>query len=172
MLILIGCMIVLASIYGGFSLADGKTLPQFFFGSKYNRTIDEELLSLLYCLLAKVRTDGSIAIASDVQAPEKSPIFSHFPNILGQYQIVEFLTHNLGQLVTGTLQSPSATMPEPLQNHDRRAFNCIKATLIAYKNDDLPKHAVALGRKVLYSNEYLAPVRSLALVIPGKLRQQ
>lgn len=169
MLIFIGCMIVLASIYGGFSLADGKLLPQFFLGKKSNSVIDEELLSLLYCLLAKICTDGSSTIASDVQAPEKSPIFSHFPHILDQRHIIEFLTHYLDLLIVGTLQLQPATMPEPLQNNDHSAFNCIRATLIAYKNGDLPKQAVALGRKVLYSNACFTHARPLTLVIPDKI---
>ena len=136
MFIVIGYVIVILSVFGGFVMAGGhlaallqplevlmiaggavgaflvgndikvikatmKTLPALFKSTKYDRSLYIELLLLLYRLLSKIRTDGLIAIESDVERPNESPLFSDYPLVLENHHVVEFLTDYLRLMVSG-----------------------------------------------------------------------
>ena len=78
-----------------------KTLPTLFKGSKYNRSLYIELLLLLYRLLSKIRTDGLMAIESDVERPNESPLFTDYPLVMADHHIIEFLTDYFRLIVSG-----------------------------------------------------------------------
>jgi len=134
--IVIGYVIVILSVFGGFVMAGGhlaallqplevlmiaggavgaflvgndikvikatmKTLPALFKSTKYDRSLYIELLLLLYRLLSKIRTDGLIAIESDVERPNESPLFADYPLVLENHHVVEFLTDYLRLMVSG-----------------------------------------------------------------------
>ena len=140
MLVLIGYIVILSAVFGGFALAGGhlgslvqpvelimifgaaagaffvansgkvikgtlKALPTVLKGSKYNKALFLELLSLLYDILAKVRKEGLMSIESDVDNPEQSPIFSKYSRILSDHHGMEFLTDYLRLMVGGNLNA-------------------------------------------------------------------
>ena len=78
-----------------------KSLPTLFKGGKYDRQLYIELLLLMYRLLNKIRTDGLMAVESDVERPHESALFSEYPIVLENHHIVEFLTDYLRLLVSG-----------------------------------------------------------------------
>jgi chemotaxis protein MotA len=82
-----------------------KALPSVLKGSKYNKSLYLELLSLLYDVLAKVRKEGLMSVESDVDNPEQSPIFSKYPRILHDHHAMEFLTDYLRLMVGGNLNA-------------------------------------------------------------------
>ncbi len=140
MLVIVGCLIVFGSVFGGFALAGGhlaalyqplelliiggaavgafvlgntvkaqkatlKTLPKVMEGTKYTKALYMDLMALLYDLLAKVRKEGLMSIENDVESPNESPIFSHYPNILANHHVVEFITDYLRLMVGGNLNA-------------------------------------------------------------------
>jgi chemotaxis protein MotA len=82
-----------------------KALPSVLRGSRFNKTLYLETLSLLYDILAKVRKEGLMSIEADVDAPEQSPIFSKYPTVTSDHHVVEFLTDYLRLMVGGNLNA-------------------------------------------------------------------
>jgi chemotaxis protein MotA len=140
MLVIIGFIIVLGSVFGGFALAGGhlaalyqplelliiggaavgafvlgntqkaqkatvKALPMVLRGPKYTKAMYMDLMALLYSLLAKVRKEGLMSIEADVDEPTESAIFTQYPNILADHEIVEFMTDYLRLMVGGNLNA-------------------------------------------------------------------
>lgn len=140
MLVIIGLIIVLGSVFGGFVLAGGhiaalyqplelliiggaavgafilgntqkaqkatvKALPMVLRRPKYTKAIYMDLMALLYSLLAKVRKEGLMSIETDVDNPAESAIFTQYPSILADHEIVEFMTDYLRLMVGGNLNA-------------------------------------------------------------------
>lgn len=80
-------------------------IPSLFKGSKYNKSLYMDLLSMLYEILAKVRKEGLMSIENDVETPDQSPIFSKYPVIAGDHHAMEFLTDYLRMMVGGNLNA-------------------------------------------------------------------
>ena len=140
MLVIIGYVVVLASVFGGFALAGGhlhslfqpvellmiggaatgaffvgnngkairatlKAIPVALKGSKYNKELYMELMTLLFELLSKVRKEGLMSIEGDVEAPEESPIFSKYPAVMADHHLLEFMTDYLRLMVSGNMDA-------------------------------------------------------------------
>lgn len=136
--LIVGSLIVIGSVLGGFILSGGepmalfhpnellviggsafgaffianpmhtvmavlKGVPSLLGGSKYNRALYMELLAALAAILSKARKEGLIAIEADIEEPEKSPVFSKYPNVLKDHHAVEFITDYLRMMVTGAM---------------------------------------------------------------------
>jgi chemotaxis protein MotA len=139
-LVIVGYLIVLASVFGGYALAGGhlaallqpiellmiggaamgafivgngskaikatmKALPTTLKGSAYTKAMYMDLMALLYDILAKVRKEGLMTIESDVEEPEKSPLFSKYPSIVANHHVLEFITDYLRLMVGGNLNT-------------------------------------------------------------------
>ncbi|MFI4913592.1 MAG: flagellar motor stator protein MotA [Steroidobacterales bacterium] len=72
-------------------------------GPRYRREDYVDLLKLLYDILVKIRKSGMLAIESDIEAPEKSKLFSEYPRILADHHMVEFITDCLRLIIGGNL---------------------------------------------------------------------
>jgi chemotaxis protein MotA len=140
MFVIVGYIVVLAAVFGGFVMAGGhvaslfqpvelimiggsalgaffvanspktvkatlKALPSLLKGSKFNKALYIDLLSMLYEILAKVRKEGLMSIESDVENPEASPIFSKYPQIQKDHHAMEFLTDYMRMMVGGNLNA-------------------------------------------------------------------
>lgn len=137
MLVILGYLVVLGSVFGGYALMGGhfgalfqplellmiggaavgafivgndshtivatmKALPKLFSSTKKrDKALYMELLALLYVLLAKGRKDGMLALESDIDDPQNSPIFAPYPMILGDVRVMEFLTDYLRLVISG-----------------------------------------------------------------------
>ncbi|MBL8413397.1 MAG: flagellar motor stator protein MotA [Propionivibrio sp.] len=80
-------------------------LPSIFKGSKYNKTLYVDLLSMLYEVLAKVRKEGLMSVENDVENPHESPIFGKYPTISQDHHVMEFITDYLRMMVGGNLNA-------------------------------------------------------------------
>jgi chemotaxis protein MotA len=76
-----------------------------FKGSKFNRAVYVDLLSLLYEILAKVRKEGLMSIENDVENPDSSPIFTKYPTLAGNHHLIEFMCDYLRMMVGGNLNA-------------------------------------------------------------------
>jgi chemotaxis protein MotA len=70
-------------------------------GSKINKAFYLESLKMCYELLNKARKDGLLAIESDIEEPDKSPIFSKYPKFLANHHMRDFVCDTLRMAVTG-----------------------------------------------------------------------
>jgi chemotaxis protein MotA len=72
-----------------------------FGGSPFTKQRYVNTLKMMYDLLNKARKDGLMAVESDVEEPEKSPIFSTRPEFLKNHHIRDFVCDSLRMAVTG-----------------------------------------------------------------------
>ena len=177
MLVIVGYVVVLASVFGGFALGGGhlasllqpvellmiggaaagafvvgnnaksikatlKALPSLFKGSKYNKALYMELMSLLYELLSKVRKEGLMSIEGDVEKPEESPIFSKYPSILADHHVVEFMTDYLRLMVSGNMDAFQIEnlMDNEIETHHHEGE--VPAHCIAKLGDGMPAFGI------------------------------
>ncbi|QAA92912.1 flagellar motor stator protein MotA [Pollutimonas thiosulfatoxidans] len=73
--------------------------------SPYSKELYMELMALLYVLLNKARRDGLMSIESDIEEPETSPIFTEYPRILRDENLMEFITDYMRLMVSGNMSS-------------------------------------------------------------------
>jgi chemotaxis protein MotA len=139
MFIIIGLVVVLGSIIGGFLMEHGplKVLmqPAEFItiggaaigtllianplhvikkimggvmgalkGSHFNKAFYLETLKMCYEILNKARKDGLLAIESDIEEPDKSAVFSKYPNFLKDHHSRDFVCDTLRMAVTGGIE--------------------------------------------------------------------
>jgi chemotaxis protein MotA len=82
-----------------------ESLPIVIRKSPYSKELYMELMALLYVLLNKARRDGLMSIESDIEEPQTSPIFTEYPRILGDENLMEFITDYLRLMVSGNMSS-------------------------------------------------------------------
>lgn len=80
-----------------------KVLPTLLKKSKSHDKVQYmELLALMYTLLSKGRKEGMMALESDVEDPKSSAIFSPYPHVLEDAQVLAFMTDYLRLIVSGS----------------------------------------------------------------------
>ena len=72
-------------------------------GPRYKREDYVTLLKLTYDILMKIRKEGVMAIESDLEGPDKSPLFKKYPKILEDHHMIQFITDCLRLIVGGNL---------------------------------------------------------------------
>ncbi len=136
MWVIIGYIIVLASVLGGFIMGGGhfaalvqplefliiagaaggafvvsnglevskttmKAIMQTLKTPKHQKEVQLQLLSLLYELMSKIRKDGLLGIEKEIDDPQKSTLFTKYPEVLSNGKLMEFLTDYLRLMVSG-----------------------------------------------------------------------
>ena len=177
MLVIIGYLVVMFSVFGGFALAGGhlaalfqplellmigggglgaffvgnnpkaikatmKALPTLFQGSKFNKALYMELMTLLFEILSKVRKEGLMSIEGDVEGPEESPIFTKYPNVLADHHIIEFMTDYLRLMVSGNMDALQIEnlMDNEIETHHHEGE--VPVHCIAKLGDGLPAFGI------------------------------
>jgi chemotaxis protein MotA len=79
-----------------------------FGGSSFSKERYLDTLKMMYELLNKARKDGLMAIETDVEEPDKSPIFSKSPVFLKNHHIRDFVCAD---------ESPSPAQEKPAGSH-------------------------------------------------------
>jgi chemotaxis protein MotA len=92
-------------------------------GPRYKREDYVDLLKLIYDILVKIRKSGMLAVEADVEAPEKSQLFSQYPRILADHHMLEFITDCLRLMVGGNLDPHEleALLEYELETHHKEA---------------------------------------------------
>jgi chemotaxis protein MotA len=70
-------------------------------GSKYSKARYTATLKMFFQLFNKARKDGMVGIESDVEAPDKSQIFSKYPDFLKNHHVRDFVCDTLRMAITG-----------------------------------------------------------------------
>jgi chemotaxis protein MotA len=148
-----------------------KTLPTVFKGSKFNRDMYMELMSLLFDVLSKVRKEGLMSIESDIESPEASPVFSKYPAVLADHHIVEFITDYLRLMVSGNMDAFQIEnlMDNEIETHHHEG--AVPAQCIAKLGDGLPAFGiVAAVMGVVHTMESVGmPPAELGILIAHAL---
>lgn len=206
MLVLIGYVVVLLSVFGGFALAGGhlaalfqpiellmiggaaggaffvgnngkaikatlQALPSLFKGSKYNKALYMELMTLLFEILSKVRKEGLMSIEGDIEGPEESAIFSKYPSVLADHHAIEFMTDYLRLMVSGNMDAFQIEnlMDNEIETH--HAEGEIPVHCIAKLGDGMPAFGiVAAVMGVVHTMESVGlPPAELGILIAHAL---
>jgi chemotaxis protein MotA len=148
-----------------------KALPTLFKGSKFNKALYMDLLSLLYEILTKIRKDGMMSIESDVENPESSPLFSKYPKILHDHHVMDFICDYLRLMVSGNMDAFQVEnlMDNELETHHMEGH--VPAHCIAKLGDGLPAFGiVAAVMGVVHTMENVAlPPAELGILIAHAL---
>ena len=70
-------------------------------GSAFPKKRYLETLKMMFDLLARSRKEGAISIESDIEEPEKSPIFSRYPGFLKDHHVRDFVCDTMRMAITG-----------------------------------------------------------------------
>jgi chemotaxis protein MotA len=70
-------------------------------GSKYSRQRYIDTLKMMFTLFNKARKEGLAGIESDIEEPEKSAVFSKYPDFLHNHHARDFVCDTLRMAITG-----------------------------------------------------------------------
>ncbi len=147
--------------------ATAAVVPTLFKGSHANKALYMDLLALLFEILSKIRKDGMMSIENDIENPKESPLFSKYPNILGDHHIVEFITDYLRLMVSGNMDAFQVEnlMDNELDTHHQEGH--VPASCLAKLGDGLPAFGiVAAVMGVVHTMESLhLPPNELGVLI-------
>lgn len=71
----------------------------------YSKALYMELMGLLYVLLNKARRDGLMSIEGDIEDPSQSAIFTAYPTIMKEKEIVVFVSDYMRLMISGNMSS-------------------------------------------------------------------
>ena len=70
-------------------------------GSRFSKSAYVESMKMMYELLNKARRQGLVALESDIEEPDKSPIFTKYKSFLSDHHARDFVCDTLRMAVTG-----------------------------------------------------------------------
>ncbi len=70
-------------------------------GSKYSKARYVSTMKMLFTLFGKARKEGWAGIESDIEEPEKSAVFSKYPDFIGNHHARDFVCDTLRMAITG-----------------------------------------------------------------------
>ena len=87
---------ILKEIVGGIGAVFGS--------SKFTKQRYIESLKMMYELLQKARKEGLVALETDIEAPEKSPLFSKYKDFVGNHHLRDFVCDTMRMAVSGGVE--------------------------------------------------------------------
>jgi len=73
-------------------------------GSKYNKQWYLDTLRMMYQLFGRARRDGMMALETDSDSPDKSPVFSQFPGFLKDHHARDFVCDSIRLASSGGVE--------------------------------------------------------------------
>lgn len=148
-----------------------KALPSIFKGSKYNKALYMELMTMLFDVLTKIRKEGLMSIEGDIEKPEESPLFTKYPLIVHDHHLMEFLCDYLRLMVSGNMDAFQIEnlMDNELETHHHEA--AVPQHFMAQLADGLPAFGiVAAVMGVVHTMESVGiPPAELGILIAKAL---
>jgi chemotaxis protein MotA len=104
-------IIIGGAAFGAFIISNpGKVIKKVFGsigpllkGSRYNKAMYMDLLSLMHDIFQKARKEGMMAIENDIEEPQDSEIFSKYPDLQSDHHVMEFISDYLRIIVGGNM---------------------------------------------------------------------
>ncbi len=173
-LLMIGGAAVGASLVGNNTKtlkASLKAIPSVFKGSKYNKAMYMELMTMLFDVLTKIRKEGLMSIEGDIEKPEESPLFSKYSLVVSDHHLMEFLSDYLRLMVSGNMDAFQIEnlMDNELETHHHEG--AMPAHFMAKLGDGLPAFGiVAAVMGVVHTMESVGiPPAELGILIAKAL---
>jgi len=82
-------------------IAMAKGLVGILSGSRYNKSFYLENLKLLNDIFGYARKNGLVKLETDVEEPDKSPLFSKYPKFLKDHHVRDFVCDTLRMSISG-----------------------------------------------------------------------
>ena len=82
----------------------GGGLGGVFGSSSYTRQRYVESLKMMYELLQKARKEGLVSLESDIEDPEKSPLFSNYKSFVKNHHLRDFVCDTMRMAVSGGVE--------------------------------------------------------------------
>jgi chemotaxis protein MotA len=95
----IGTMLVANPMYILKKIASG--VMQVVAGSKFSKQRYLDTMKMMFILFNKARKEGLVAIESDIEEPEKSPLFSKYPAFMTNHHVRDFVCDTMRMAITG-----------------------------------------------------------------------
>ena len=76
-----------------------------FGSSRYSKQRYIESLKMMFELLNKARREGLVALESDIEEPDKSPLFSKYKDFIKEHHAVDFLCDTMRMAVSGGIEA-------------------------------------------------------------------
>ncbi|KFX21765.1 flagellar motor stator protein MotA [Pectobacterium betavasculorum] len=144
-----------------------RALPLLVKGSKYNKALYMDLMALHFRVMAKSRQQGMLSLEFDIDNPRESEIFSSYPNILADNNVVEFITDYLRLMVSGNMNAfeIETLMDEEIETIEHESE--VPASSLTMMGDGLPAFGiVAAVMGVVHSLAYVdRPAAELGMMI-------
>lgn len=159
-------MIIVGAAIGGFFIASpmkvikavGVSVTRIFTNKPYTKNDYIEVLLMINGVFYKIRQQGLVSIESDVDAPEQSPLFSNYPNILKNHAAITLITDTLRTVMTTTIAP-----------HELEAL--IDQELEAYLEEAMaPAHSISTVADGLPGLGIVAAVMGVVLTM-GKIKE-
>jgi len=173
MTVIIGLVVVLVCVFGGFLLSGGNLLalwhppelviiaggaigslilanptkvvksiaaeiPALLKGSPYNKEMYMDLLSLLFDLFSMARKEGLMSLEAHIEEPDKSAVFTKYPQILADHHSIEFMTDYLRLMVTGAANAMEMENLMDLELETHHAEGAVPHSSLQVMADGLP----------------------------------
>ncbi|NOY67567.1 MAG: flagellar motor stator protein MotA [Gammaproteobacteria bacterium] len=139
-------IIICGAAFGAFIIANPMSVIKKTFsgsmsligGSKYNKQIYMDLLTLMFGIFQKARKEGLMAIEDDIEDPDSSALFNEYPKVIKDHHIRDFITDYLRIIVGGNMNpfELEGLMDLELDNHHHEA--AAVPTAITRVSDGLP----------------------------------
>src|SRR5579859_6772149 len=84
--------------------AIGGGIGGVFGGSKYSKDKYLETLKMLFELFSRARKEGLMALETDSDAPDKSPVFSKYPKFLKDHHALDFVCDTIRMAASGGVE--------------------------------------------------------------------
>lgn len=159
-------VIIFGAALGGFLISSpakvvsivSKNIITIFVAKGKSKTQYLDLLSLLYQLFSKIRKEGLVSIESDVENPEKSPIFQKYRSVLSNHHALNFICDNLKVIITANVPPHELDnlMEIEIDTHHHEAM--------------IPSHSIARVADALPGLGIVAAVLGVVLTM-GKIDQ-
>ena len=126
------------SVIMGVLKSPGRVLK----GPPHKKASYIELLTLLYAIFRLAKSKGMVALASHIENPTESSIFTQYPKFMGNHHAVHFLSDYLRLMTVGT-ENPhelESLIDEDIETHHSEAAEISAA--ISTASDGLPAFGI------------------------------
>lgn len=113
-------------------------LPGVFKGSRFHKGMYLDSLKMMYELFGRARRDGLVALESDTDEPEKSQVFSKYPDFLKDQHTLFFVCDTMRMVASNAMEAFELDQMVEL-DMDVHHFGCTQpVTALSTMADSLP----------------------------------
>ncbi len=116
----------------------GSALPRILKESRFSEKRYTETLRMMFQLFSKARKEGMVAVEADIEDPEKSPVFSRYPEFLNDRHPRDFVCDTMRMAITGGASTFDVDQMMELDMDVHHAGASQPANALATMADSLP----------------------------------